>query len=54
MEEVRKGETLVRSSIDRAILADLELERRGGKPTSKNVDSRTTFWQMSFLYLKLA
>ena len=44
MEEVRKGETLVRSSIDRAILADLELERRAGKPTSKNVDSRTTFW----------
>lgn len=53
LEDMRLGSTKARSSIEGAIMRDVDLELTSGNPTTKNYDENTTFGKMIFRYLKL-
>ena len=50
---MRRGETIVRSSVEYAILNDIKQELITGIPTNHNLNQQTTFFKMFVRYLKL-
>ena len=53
LEDMRLGSTKARSSIEGAIMRDVDLELLSGSATTKNYDEVTTFGKMTFRYFKL-
>ena len=53
MEDMRLGSTKARSSIEGAMMKDIDQELITGNPTTKNYDENTTFAKMTIRYLKL-